>query len=927
MTISTESTRVEFTGDGATLPFAVPFKFLVKTDLVVVLRTILTGVDVVQSIYTHYTVLGAGDANGTVTFVTAPPSTQRVVIYNDPPLTQLVDYLAGDTFPAETHETALDRLTIQQKRTREIATRTPSLGNSDTDGSGAYDAKSNRIKSLGTPTATTDATTKTYVDVLVNNTALGPAPTGLIATGSVTSRLLADRWGEIKNVKDFGAVGDATAGSMATGTDDSSAIQAALTAASISGGTVLFPPGAYRVNSAMTAIATSGVHIEGNSATINWTSTVSSASLFRFEKVSAASGTLSGPMTRGDNVIATALTIPVGSIVSILNGDYFYRDALRNNKMGELLIPEEAQPAYLAVPAIFSYASGHAISVITPNVKSSVSGLRIIGSGTDNGTVAVKASGCVDFSVSGCSIEHVNAGVQFWETVRTTVSNNFFYSIDKTASGYSVSVSQNNYGALISNNVADKVRHFVTTVGESGVSRATLISGNNVSRSKYAAIDTHAQGYDTTISGNHISDSLIGIQVRSPRTTVTGNVLHNCHMYPYPQGYSGVASKSSQHCIYALELGYVNLIIKGNVITMDDAIATDITDAAGTTTLYGGGIQVHGGTNTVTAVFTPEYIRVIGNSIGKTGSIGGCIILVPVGSTEVQVSGNVLERSPYHSLSVESSGTVNGSVVVSSNSLDGSDRAAAGNYGIRVKNATTALVTGNTNRHTDLDKILLLDTVTTATVENNSGMRGFEPVLTSVTTYIGDQGTVTFTASDATPTVATGRTFITAGALAITDFDDGVDGQIITVRAHGAITLTDSANLQLQGDTDFVMALDDTVTLANIGGTNWYETGRRPATTAAEIPLFPVVTFTDLDATPTVANGKYFLTTGTTAITDFDDGVVGQTITVKAKSTITITDAGDLELVGNFAMTTGDTITLTMIETGKWSEISRSNIA
>ena len=90
MTISTESTRVEYTGDGATLPFAVPFKFLVKTDLVVVLRTILTGVDVVQSIYTHYTVTGAGDANGTVTFVTAPPSTQKVVIYNDPPLTQLV---------------------------------------------------------------------------------------------------------------------------------------------------------------------------------------------------------------------------------------------------------------------------------------------------------------------------------------------------------------------------------------------------------------------------------------------------------------------------------------------------------------------------------------------------------------------------------------------------------------------------------------------------------------------------------------------------------------------------------------------------------------------------------------------------------------------------------------------------------------------
>jgi len=96
---------------------------------------------------------------------------------------------------------------------------------------------------------------------------------------------------------------------------------------------------------------------------------------------------------------------------------------------------------------------------------------------------------------------------------------------------------------------------------------------------------------------------------------------------------------------------------------------------------------------------------------------------------------------------------------------------------------------------------------------------------------------------------------------------------------------------------------------------------------AADVPLFPVVTFAGGDATPTVLNGKYFLTGGTTTIEDFDDGVVGQTITVKAKHSLQITDGGDLELAGNFAMTTGDTITLTMLETGKWSEISRSDIA
>jgi len=199
-------------------------------------------VDTTKTLDTHYSVAGEGAAaGGTVTFLIEdgePQTGETLIIYGNPALTQTVDYISGGVFPAETHEQAMDLLTLQQARTRELVERTPGLVEGDTDGSGAYDANSNRIKSLGTPTATTDATTKTYVDALVNNTALGPAPTGLIATGSTTSRTLADRWGEIKNVKDYGAVGNGVA-------NDTVAIQAAITAAA--GGTVFFPSGTYIV--------------------------------------------------------------------------------------------------------------------------------------------------------------------------------------------------------------------------------------------------------------------------------------------------------------------------------------------------------------------------------------------------------------------------------------------------------------------------------------------------------------------------------------------------------------------------------------------------------------------------------------------------------------------------------------------------------
>jgi len=250
MTITSTQNRVSYAGNGApgvpgTLVFAVPFRFLATSDLVVLVRVDATGVSTTMGLDTAYSVAGEGAATGgTVTFLIEdgePQTGETLIIYGNPAMTQLVDYISGGTFPAESHEEALDRLTLQSTRTREIAERALPLTDVSTDGSGQYNANSNRISSLGTPTATTDATTKTYVDVAINSAGLTP-PTGLIATGSVTSRLLADRFADVVNVKDFGAAGDAVA-------DDTAAFQAALDhiegVAPGRGGTVYVPRGNY----------------------------------------------------------------------------------------------------------------------------------------------------------------------------------------------------------------------------------------------------------------------------------------------------------------------------------------------------------------------------------------------------------------------------------------------------------------------------------------------------------------------------------------------------------------------------------------------------------------------------------------------------------------------------------------------------------
>lgn len=81
-------------------------------------------------------------------------------------------------------------------------------------------------------------------------------------------------------------------------------------------------------------------------------------------------------------------------------------------------------------------------------------------------------------------------------------------------------------------------------------------------------------------------------------------------------------------------------------------------------------------------------------------------------------------------------------------------------------------------------------------------------------------------ANNATPTIEKGRLFLTGGTTTITDFDDGVEGQIVTVIAEHGITITDGTNIFLSGSGNFVMVATDTLTLVCKADGKWYEIGR-----------------------------------------------------------------------------------------------------
>ncbi len=232
MTISSQLKRLSYSGNGSTTSFAYSFRILDQASLKVVVQS-AAGVDSVKTITTDYTVSGVGSSvGGAVDFVTAPLLGETVSIILDPELTQLTDYSTGGAFPAQSHEDALDKQLNINKRSRDIADRSITLPDGDVDGSGAYDAKNNRIKNLTTGILGTDLVTKDYVDAQASGL-VG----AVIATGGVTNRTLQDHTGDMLSVKDFGALGNGSA-------NDTASVQAACA----QGGSLFFPAGTYMLD-------------------------------------------------------------------------------------------------------------------------------------------------------------------------------------------------------------------------------------------------------------------------------------------------------------------------------------------------------------------------------------------------------------------------------------------------------------------------------------------------------------------------------------------------------------------------------------------------------------------------------------------------------------------------------------------------------
>jgi hypothetical protein len=262
MTVESTISRAQYATNGTTGPWTVPFYFLADDDLQVI-YTDASGNETVLTLTTGYLVTGAGVADGgTVTTTTAYAAGGYITVLRDVDPLQETDYTDTDSFPADTHERALDRLTMLIQQLKEVTDRALVFSPSDTAGSSlpAASARANLLLGfnsvgqilLSAPTSGSAADLALSI-ANASDVTKGAALVGftLNAIGA-TARDLYSRGNDLVFSNDF-------PGMDATGVaDSSSAFQAAITATRQNGNpvnagkTLVICKGTYKCNAGLT---------------------------------------------------------------------------------------------------------------------------------------------------------------------------------------------------------------------------------------------------------------------------------------------------------------------------------------------------------------------------------------------------------------------------------------------------------------------------------------------------------------------------------------------------------------------------------------------------------------------------------------------------------------------------------------------------
>jgi hypothetical protein len=186
-------------------PYDFPYRFLASTHLEVVTTT--AGINTTLVLTTDYTVTNTGTvAGGSVTLTVGSkcPTGSTLTIKRTVPFTQTVSFRTQGTYSPATLENSLD---LSAMRDQQLDRKDGEIEATHTADKAAEDSR--YTAQLSRDSGQDVALEQARTDFTAGGGGFGDA-TNIIATGSVTARSLADRFKDVRNVKDWGASGSNT---------------------------------------------------------------------------------------------------------------------------------------------------------------------------------------------------------------------------------------------------------------------------------------------------------------------------------------------------------------------------------------------------------------------------------------------------------------------------------------------------------------------------------------------------------------------------------------------------------------------------------------------------------------------------------------------------------------------------------------------
>jgi len=437
------------------------------------------------------------------------------------------------------------------------------------------------------------------------------------------------------------------------------------------------------------------------------------------------------------------------------------------------------------------YASDYA-GIYLPSFPTSAVGVHdviVTGCYVEGDTATSVAGGADGIAVAGTYSTGVYASTtDLWKstfTLPTTVNPAYNINIvGNTVIGgyYGISFVETRYSSISGNQVYSNIRN----ISQQSNCLANLIEGNLCREANSSAINGGFGIVDCTIRNNKAystraqGEALLQVYIGCSRNVIEGNTTYTTALAPNYHCYIAIHSGSNivRNNVFGGTCGKAYIAVESawdNGVTnpahrnygVVNAAAEDYANAASGGNVIEG--NVVNGSSAVPAIFLAQV-----NSDSAVCALTGHV-----------VSGNTVKGTSYSyqlELYEDNSGSLSGAVITDNLFDVGAD-------------STDFLLPRGRAHCSVMDGNAVLD-------------RG--------------SAVVTFTAADATPSVAKGHIFKTADTTTYTDFDDGVDGQEFWLVADHAATVTNGANIKTSTGSNKTLTVGVLYKFLSVGGV-WYE--------------------------------------------------------------------------------------------------------